>query len=167
MMLKKYKNKRPARILVADGERTVAQTLSRFLVEQGFAVSTAISGEEAIAQASWFFPDLLLTDVFMGEVSGVKAAAEITAKLPGCKVLFLSGSASVSEVMSAAPERLVYSFMSKPMRPLDLLNAIAYMLPVCTAHDPAPRPVDRDSRQSSAAGMRLAETAFILSAVGA
>ena len=167
-MRKRCGNKRQARILVVDDDRTIALTLSEILVERGYKVATAFSGEEAIAQASGFFPDLLLSEVCMDAVNGVEAAATIKAMLPGCRVLLLSGLASASDAMNAAPERLVYSFMSKPLHPLDLLNAIAYMLPtVSTAHDPAAMAVDREISLHSAIAMRPAETEFILSQAGA
>jgi CheY-like chemotaxis protein len=168
MMRKGYGNKRQARILVADDELTIALTLVEILEEQGYEVAVAFSGEQAVAEAADLIPDLLITDVCMGEVNGVEAATAITAMLPDCRVLFLSGLASMSDVMSAAPERLVYSFMSKPMCSLDLLNVIAYMLPaVSTAHDPAAMTADRDALMRSAIGMRRAKTELTLSEVGA
>jgi len=168
MTHRKHGNGRQARILVVDDELTVALTLVEILEEQGYEVAVAFSGEQAVAEAVELLPDLLISDVCMGEVNGVEVATSITAMLPDCKVLFLSGLASMSDVMSAAPERLVYSFMSKPMRLLDLLNAIAYMLPaVSPAHDPVAIPVARDTHMHTAIGMRPAETELILSEVGA
>jgi len=126
-------NKRQARILVVDDDKTIAETLSAILQEKGYEVAAAFSGEEAVAKADGFLPDLLLSDVNMGRMNGIEAATRITAKLPDCRVLFLSGHISMAEVMSAAPEGLVYSFASKPIHPLDLLSAIAYMLPAANA----------------------------------
>lgn len=121
--------KRQDRILVVDDNKATAQTLSAILQEQGYEVATAFSGEEAVARADGFLPDLLVSDIFMVGMNGIEAATRITAKLPDCRVLFLSGQAAMSEVLKATPERLVYSFASKPVHPLDLINAIAYMLP--------------------------------------
>ena len=161
---KKSWNKRQARILVVDDDKTVAAALRDYLEEQGYEVATALSGEEAIAQASVFIPDLLVSDVCMGELNGVEAATAITEKLPNCRVLFLSGIASMYEVMSTAPQRLVYSFMSKPVHPLDLLNAIAYMVPnIGTMHDSGASALDRYTDLHSAIGMRPVESGFILS----
>ena len=133
----RYGSKRQARILVVDDERTIALTLSAILQKQGYAVATAFSGEEAVARAAEFFPDLLVYDVCLGAMNGVEAATWITVMLPECGVLFLSGQASMADVMNAAPERLVYSFASKPLHPLDLLNAIAYMLSAVSTPDDA------------------------------
>jgi CheY-like chemotaxis protein len=130
-------NELQARILVVDDNRTIALTLGAILQEHGYETATAFSGAEAIAKAAGFLPDLLVSDVCMGAMNGIEAASRITARLPGCKVLFLSGQASMSDVLNAAPERLVYSFISKPIHPLDLLNAIAYMLPAANPREDA------------------------------
>jgi CheY-like chemotaxis protein len=130
-------NELQARILVVDDSQTIALTLSAILQEHGYETATAFSGAEAITKAAGFLPDLLVSDVCMGAMNGIEAASRITARLPGCKVLFLSGQASMSDVLNAAPERLVYSFISKPIHPLDLLNAIAYMLPAANPREDA------------------------------
>jgi CheY-like chemotaxis protein len=127
---KKNGNEKPARILVVDNDQLIAWTLGAILEEQGYEVATAFSGEEAVAKAPVFVPHLLVSDINMGAMSGVEAAIRITTNFSECKVLFLSGLASNSDILDTAPERLVYSFASKPLPPLDLLSAIAYMLPV-------------------------------------
>ena len=157
-MRNRYGNKRHARILVVDDEQTLVLTLGEILVEQGYEVATAFSGEDAIARASGFFPDLLVSDVCMGEVNGVEAATAITEMLPGCRVLFVSGLASISDLMRAAPERLIYSFIPKPIQWLDLINAIAYMLPPASvALVPAAKSLDRNNHTQSATEFRPVE----------
>jgi DNA-binding NtrC family response regulator len=137
-MGKTYGFERQARILVVDGERVFALAFSAILKDQGYEVATAFSGEEAVAMAPGHSPDLLVTGVQLGAMGGVEVASYVTELLPGCKVLFLSAAASVYEVSDAAPQRLVYSFMSKAVHPLDFLNAIAYMASAAnTAEDPA------------------------------
>ncbi len=132
--------KRQARILVVDDEQIIALSLATILEKSGYKVAKAFSGEEAVATAACFEPDLLLTDISMGAMSGIEAATEIVAMVPECKVLFLSGHASMSGISESASKRLVYSFASKPLHPLDLLNTVAYMLSaVLMADEPAVR----------------------------
>lgn len=160
MIRNQYGNKGQARILVVDDDLTLALALSEFLVEQGYGVATAFSGQEAIEKAADFSPNLLISDVCMDGVNGVEAAVAITAMLPGCRVLFLSGIASMYDLMSAAPEGLVYSFIPKPLHPLDLLNAIAYMLPATpTPHEQASIIHERNANPHT--------TKFIFSEAGA
>jgi CheY-like chemotaxis protein len=157
MMRKRYGNKWQARILVVDDNKTIGQTLSAILQERGYEVATAFSGEEAVAKADGFLPDLLVSDIFMSGMDGIEAATRITAKLPDCRVLFLSGHATMSDVLNTAPERLVYSFASKPVHPLDLINAIAYMLPATnTLNGPLAMAMEQDAvERFSLARMRV------------
>jgi CheY-like chemotaxis protein len=138
MMRTHYGHAGQPRILVADWDRTNACTLSAILNRAGYEVATAFDGEEAVAKAVSFTPDLFITEPFMGRLSGIDAATAITAALTACRMLFLSGDASSAEISMAAPKHLVYSFISNPVPPLDLLNAVAYMLPAKNSFgDPA------------------------------
>jgi len=120
---------RPPRVLVADDEKTIALTLTEILFREGYRVATCFSGEEAVEKAAEFLPDLFLSDISMGRMNGVEAAARITAKLPQCKVLFHSGHIAFTRFVDHLPQNLVYSFMPKPAHLPDMLDAIACMLP--------------------------------------
>jgi PAS domain S-box-containing protein len=67
------------RILVVDDERIVAQDIIEVLNGMGCqVVGTALSGEEAIAKAGEFRPDLILMDITLqGQMDGVEAASII------------------------------------------------------------------------------------------
>lgn len=149
-----------ARILVASSEQTIALALSAILEEKGYAVATAFSGEQAVAEAAGFLPDVLLSEVCMGAMNGVKAATRITAMLPKCGVLFISGKAAMSDILKSAPARLIYSFMPRPLDPLDLLNAVAYMLPAARAADN--KAAAGDDIHRNAIGRIPGKTGFIL-----
>jgi len=166
-MRKMRGSKRQARILVVDNERSVALSLSEILVEQGYMVATAFSGEQAVAMALGFDPDLLVSEVFMGAMNGIEAATRITATLPNCGVLFLSGHASMSEVLSLAPEHLVFSFTQKPFHLLDFLTVIACMISaVSTADDLAWTAAETAASRLYAFDEAPAKAGFILAKTG-
>ncbi len=134
-----------SRILVADDEQLIARTLGEILVDAEYDVITAFSGEEAVEKAAMFRPDLLITDISMGAMNGIEAAIQVTIRRPECKVLFLSGHASMSEIIESSSEPLAHKFMSKPACIPDLLNTIASMLPiVAAANDHVAVEVERD-----------------------
>lgn len=60
-----------ARILVIDDELRVRRLLQTALTERGYDVSTAASGEEALAVMAQRRPDLLLLDLVMPGMSGL------------------------------------------------------------------------------------------------
>jgi CheY-like chemotaxis protein len=118
-----------ARIPVPDWNRTNACTLSAILDRAGYEVAPAFDGEEAVVESAEFTP---------ARLSGIEAATAITVALPACWVLFLSGDSPSSDISKAAPKHLVYSLIPRPVPPLDLLNAVAYMLPANNSFgDPA------------------------------
>lgn len=161
-MRKLHGKKRQAKILVVDNDRSIALTLTEILAEQGYEVATVFSGKQAIVKAAEFLPDLLLSDLNMEEMNGVEAATRITAILPDCSVLFLSGEASNAGMLLSAPKRLVYSLILKPPSWLDLLNAIAYMLPAgSTERDAAETIAEHAFQDRHALARNLSETEVI------
>ena len=151
MMCKRQGRGTQVRILVADWDQDNALSLAAILRRAGFQVATVCDGKAAVAMAGDFRPDVLVTEPFLGRLSGIRAAADITTALPDCKVLFLSGEASMADIAKAAPLELVYSFTAKPIHSLDLLNAIAYL--ACaewSTGDSAPAGTDGDTQQPTA-----------------
>jgi DNA-binding response OmpR family regulator len=59
-------------ILVVDDKANVRQLLQDYLSEQGFKVTTATNGREAIYEARRSRPDLILLDIMMPEMDGYK-----------------------------------------------------------------------------------------------
>ncbi|MEY2425531.1 MAG: two-component system, NarL family, invasion response regulator UvrY, partial [Actinomycetota bacterium] len=53
-------------------------------------VAEAESGEDAVSQVDAIVPDLVLMDINMGGISGIQAAAQITAAHPEVTVFLLS-----------------------------------------------------------------------------
>src|SRR5579864_3863055 len=151
MMCKRQGGGAQVKILVADWDQDNALALAAIMCRAGLKVATVCDGKAAVAEASDFHPDLLIAEPYLGRLSGIRAAADITTTFPDCKVLFLSGEASMADIAKAAPAELVYSFTAKPIHPLDLLNAIAYL--ACaewSTGDSAPEGTDGDNQQKSA-----------------
>jgi HlyD family secretion protein len=83
---------RKIRLLVVDDQKTVREGL-RLLLEQDSAfevVGTADSGQTAIEQVAALRPDVVLIDMEMPQLDGVRATEAICQRFPGTKVLVLS-----------------------------------------------------------------------------
>jgi twitching motility two-component system response regulator PilH len=65
-------------VLVVDDSPTDSHFLSEMLKKNGFSVSTATSGEDAIVKAKQTKPDLILMDIVMPGMSGFEATRAIT-----------------------------------------------------------------------------------------
>lgn len=110
------------RILIADDERTIADTLAAIVGLHGFEARTVYDGRQAVETARAWRPDILLTDVVMPGMDGIEAAIAICRMLPECRVLLLSGVASVGDLSGRVKAR-GYSFevLRKPIPPEELL----------------------------------------------
>jgi CheY-like chemotaxis protein len=71
------------RIMVVEDDVIIASLIESRLKKIGYAVSGIFdSGEDAIAGAVKFMPDLVLMDIRLrGEIDGIDAASEITSRL--------------------------------------------------------------------------------------
>lgn len=110
------------RILIADDERMIADTLATILGLHGFEARTAYDGREAVENARQWRPHILLTDVLMPVMDGIDAAIAICRMLPECRIVLLSGVASITDLAGEIQNR-GYSFeiLRKPIPPEDLM----------------------------------------------
>jgi CheY-like chemotaxis protein len=69
-----------ARILVADDETDIRNILRRLLLSEGFCVSEAGNGIEALAAAEHCDIDLILLDITMPRMTGTEAVRELRTK---------------------------------------------------------------------------------------
>ncbi len=81
----------PARILVVDDNPIVRKTVRAFLDWHGFKVcGEAADGPEALRALRRSKPEIVLLDINMPGMNGIQTAAEILAKSPRVKIIFLS-----------------------------------------------------------------------------
>lgn len=110
------------KVLVADDERVIADTLAMILTQSGFETRAVYSGEQALEVAATFQPEMLISDVIMADVNGIDAAIEIRRMLPGIKVLLFSGQAATADLLEKARARgYDFEILAKPVHPQDLL----------------------------------------------
>jgi CheY-like chemotaxis protein len=101
------------RILVADDERVIADTLAMILNQSGFEARAVYSGEGALELAESFQPDMLISDVIMADLNGIDAAIRIRALLPGIKILLFSGQAATADLLERRAKKATSSTSSR------------------------------------------------------
>ncbi len=110
------------RVLVADDERVIADTLTMILNQSGFDARAVYSGERALELASTFAPDMLISDVIMADLNGIDAAIRIRALRPAIKILLFSGQAATADLLEKArTQGYEFEILAKPVHPQDLL----------------------------------------------
>jgi len=78
------------RVLVADDDLGIAQTLKEILEADGCIVTTASDGREALEQLQAHTPDVVLTDVVMPNMDGHELFEKIQQLRPGLPVLMMT-----------------------------------------------------------------------------
>jgi len=63
------------RVLVVDDDPTVSDVVRRYLERAGFAVTLAADGPAALAAAEASVPDLVVLDLMLPGISGLRCAA--------------------------------------------------------------------------------------------
>jgi CheY-like chemotaxis protein len=113
------------KVLVADDERVIADTLAMILNQSGFEARAVYSGENALELVPTFQPDMLISDVIMADLNGIDTAIRIRALLPGIKVLLFSGQAATADLLEKArKDGHEFDILAKPVHPQDLLNKL-------------------------------------------
>lgn len=113
------------KVLVADDERVIADTLRTILNQNGFEAASAYGGQDAIDLARVWPPDILLTDVFMPGINGIQAAIQICAMTPACRVLLFSGNAGTPDLRHEAQARgHHFQLLQKPVHPDELIERL-------------------------------------------
>jgi CheY-like chemotaxis protein len=115
-------NAQKPRVLVADDERVIADTLAMILNQSGFQARAAYTGEKALEMASDFQPEMLISDVIMAGLNGIDAAIKIREILPSIKILLFSGQAATADLLEKARSQgYEFEILAKPVHPQDLL----------------------------------------------
>jgi two-component system response regulator RegA len=92
------------RLLLVDDDALFAHVLGRALNARGFTVGTAASAGEAIAQLQAdgaVRPDFAILDLNLGGSSGLKLIGAFRQANPQCRIVILTGYASISTAVDA------------------------------------------------------------------
>jgi CheY-like chemotaxis protein len=115
-------NQTKPRVLVADDEQVIANTLAIILNQAGFEARAVYSGEKVLEALDTFHPDMLISDVIMTGMTGIEAAIQTRTKLPTCKILLFSGQAATADLLERARSQgHEFEILAKPVHPTDLL----------------------------------------------
>ena len=128
------------RVLVVDDAALNVKLLADLLAVKGYAVSTAMSGPEALAKVASDAPDLVLLDVMMPGMSGYEVCAAIRANpahamLPVVLVTALDPAKERAKGLDAGAD----DFLSKPVNQAELLARVRSLLRIKALYDEVQR----------------------------
>lgn len=101
------------RVLLVDDEPESTEMLALRLGKRGFPAARAASGEEALEHLAREGADVVVMDVKMPGMGGMRALQRIRAEYPGVEVIMLSGHADM-EVAVEGMRLGAFGYLMKP-----------------------------------------------------
>lgn len=90
-----------AKILIVDDEQLICDSLVRELSQEGYHVTGAANGKEAVKRLQNEHYDLVLTDLVMPELDGIELLREIKQTAPETSVIIFTGYGDMHSVIEA------------------------------------------------------------------
>jgi DNA-binding NtrC family response regulator len=101
-------------ILIVDDEPLVRRSLSEFLTLEGYAVSNATNGKEALNLLKGYTADIVITDLKMPEMDGFALLKNIRQLHPQTPVIVITGYGSIENAVDAMKQG-AYDYITKPI----------------------------------------------------
>jgi DNA-binding NtrC family response regulator len=123
------------RALVIDDEQIVLDSVSRILSEDTYEVDTSLNGREGLAKALEGHYDVLLTDIRMPDIGGMRVLRDVKRAKPSLPVVIITGYATVRSAVQAMKLGAA-DYLEKPFTPEQLLKAVRSALEAAATQEP-------------------------------
>jgi two-component system alkaline phosphatase synthesis response regulator PhoP len=129
MQLNHIMKKKDIKILLVDDEKDILEIVGYNLSQEGYQISTASNGREAIAKAKKELPQLIILDVMMPEMDGIEACENIR-KIPELQNTIITFLTARSEDYSqvAGFDAGADDYITKPIKPKVLVSKVKALL---------------------------------------
>jgi DNA-binding NtrC family response regulator len=113
----------PVRILVVDDEQHVRNSLATWFREEGYNVSVAGNGKEALATLTREGTNILLVDIKMPGMDGLELQRKVRELAPDATIIIMTAYASVETAVQALKEG-AYDYIVKPFDPEEVSRLV-------------------------------------------
>jgi two-component system, OmpR family, response regulator MprA len=141
------------RVLVVDDDRSVRESLRRSLEFNGYAVTLAADGAEALASIAGHSPDALVIDVMMPRLDGIETTRALRSAGNDLPILVLTARDSVGDRVEGL-DAGADDYLTKPFALDELLARLRAMLR--RVHAPARDGLDEEVLAFSDLSLNLA-----------
>lgn len=113
------------KILIADDDNEMRETLSSMLEAEGYQVISAENGQEAVEMSRKELPALIMMDIHMPVMDGLRACKEIKADsvTKGIPVVMLTVEGSINEIQQAISYG-AKTYITKPSSKSEILKVV-------------------------------------------
>jgi len=112
-----------ARLLVVDDEQRQRDILRMILESEGYDVTTAGNGRQALQAAGGEAFDAVLTDLKMPDMSGIALLEELLRGQPGLCVVLMTAHGSIDSAVDAM-RKGAFDYLTKPLERDDLVMVV-------------------------------------------
>ncbi len=115
------------RILVVDDEDSMCNFMEIMLKKEGYSVSTAQSGADALDRIANDNPDLVISDIMMPEMSGIELLTEVRKRRDDLHFIVMTAFASVDSAVEAL-KKGADDYITKPFKIDEIKQVIKTLL---------------------------------------
>jgi DNA-binding NtrC family response regulator len=113
--------------IVIDDEQIVLDSVSQILIDENYEVDVSLSGREGLDWAIERPYDIVLTDIRMPDIGGMRVLRDIKRIKPSLPVLIITGYATAKSAVQAMKLGAA-DYIEKPFEPEQLLEAVSRAL---------------------------------------
>ena len=121
--------------LVIDDEQIVLDSVRKILTDENYEVDATLFGREGLKQAIEKDYDIVLTDIRMPDIGGMRVLRDVKRAKPSLPVVIITGYASVKSAVQAMKLGAA-DYIEKPFTPDQLLKAVGAALDVAATEVP-------------------------------
>ena len=115
------------RILIVDDEKNIASSLEGILSDEGYQISVAGDGLDALEKIQSDPPDLVLLDIWLPGMDGIEVLKTLKSHHPEIEVLIMSGHGTIDTAVKAT-KLGAYDFIEKPFSMDHLTQSVENVL---------------------------------------
>ncbi|MGA9638451.1 sigma-54-dependent transcriptional regulator [Flavobacterium sp.] len=114
-------------ILLIEDDVSFCKLLEKFLIKNGYEITTAFSADEARHKIKTTPYDLVITDLRLPDADGIVLMSEIKTQFPDIPVILMTGYSDVTTAVKAIKNGAT-DYISKPFNPEEVLLVITNAL---------------------------------------
>jgi two-component system NtrC family response regulator len=146
-------------ILLIDDDESLRRVTEYNLTEAGFKVITAESGQAGLKKFAGANPDLVITDVKLGDMDGIELLAAIKKESPDTPVIVITAFGSIEMAVKAMHEG-AFNFITKPFDRDTLSISCNKALELKSLRSQKKQLAEEVNRLTGTAGMETANSAM-------
>ncbi len=123
---------KPIKVLVIDDEQVVLDSIEKILSGGSYKFDLTLSGRQGLDWAIQKQYDIILTDIRMPDIGGMRVLRDIKRAKPSLPVVMITGYATIQSAVQAMKLGAA-EFLEKPFTPDQLIEVIKSALDIAAA----------------------------------